>query len=262
MKTKSNFFFLSTTLLLCGLIAFVSCTGLLTPGFYAQETLNWQAQSIGQDIVDLFLIVPVLLVSGIMSFNGKPVAAQVWAGTIIYLIYTFLIFCFAVHFNIMFIGYCLVLGLSFYSLAIFFPLKSADVESKHTPWRKITGIYFNAIGILFYFLWLSEILPATINNSIPETLSDAGLFTNPVHVLDLSIVLPGIFISGILLWRQNATGYMLAPVILTFLILMDCTIGALIVIMSQRGLEADMSIVWTMGALALWSLLLLFKNKN
>jgi hypothetical protein len=49
------------SLLLAFLLILSSSAGLFTPDFYSAETKNWQAQSIGQDLVDLLLIAPFLI---------------------------------------------------------------------------------------------------------------------------------------------------------------------------------------------------------
>lgn len=262
MKNNYTRNILYISLLLTTLVIIVSCVGLFTPGFYLQETRNWQAQAIGQDIFDLFLCTPVLLVSAILAYRGNTSAALILAGTIIYLIYTFLIYCFAVHFNNLFIIYCLILGLSFYSIVYFFYIQSKQpffISIKKPTLIKMTGIYFIVISTSFYGLWLSEIIPATLKNYVPQTLIDTGLLTNPVHVIDLSVILPGIFIIGILLLKKKTSALLLAPVFLTFFILMDTTIGMLMMIMEQKGLEADLFIAAIMGGLALFSLILLWK---
>jgi hypothetical protein len=44
---------------------------------------------------------------------------------------------------------------------------------------------------------------------------DASLPTNPVHVLDLSFYLPGMFLIAIALWRKRTLGYaFVAPLLL------------------------------------------------
>jgi hypothetical protein len=122
---------------------------------------------------------------------------------------------------------------------------------------KVIGIYLIIISGIFYLLWLSEIVPATISNEIPKTVKEAGLFTNPVHVLDLAIILPGIFISGILLLKGNSIGLFLAPIMLTFFILMDLTIAFLMMMMIERGFEGSLMIAGLMVFLALISLVFL-----
>ncbi len=53
---------------------FVSSAGILTPDFYSAETLNWQSQSIWQDMIDLFLIVPCLLVTSVLAYRNSKSA--------------------------------------------------------------------------------------------------------------------------------------------------------------------------------------------
>jgi len=255
-----NRIILLLSLPLSALIIIASCIGLLTPEFYSAETANWQAQSIGQDFVDLFLVVPCLLISSILAFRNSRNAKMIWGGVVLYITYTFVIYCFAVHFNSLFIVYCLCLGLSFYSLVYF--LFTLNTERKKASFEKKTvfrfiGFYFIIISVVFYFMWLSEIIPAIVQSTIPKTVAEAGLFTNAVHVIDLSVVLPAIFITGILLLKRKPLGIFLTPVLLTFFVLMDITIGALVVIMRTKGLDAELSVTMIMAMLVLISVVLL-----
>lgn len=241
---------------LAALVIFVSAIGLSTPGFYAAETTNWQAQSAGQDLIDLFIVVPALLVSAVFAYNKKKAAILVWGGVITYLLYTFLIYCFAVHFNRLFIFYCLTLGLSFYSLCCFFFLwvnKSCKAIHFSAVPNRIIGIFFIVIAVLFYFLWMAEIIPAIINDEVPKSIKETGLITNAVHVIDLSVFLPGLFITGVLLLKRKIAGYMMAPVLLSFFVLMNITIGVLVLIMIQRGIEESYNVAVIMGFLTIVS---------
>ena len=242
------------------LIIFASTIGLSVIDFYSRESFNWQAQSIGQDLVDLFLLVPCLLITGFLSWRNYHVAKIIWGGVLLYLIYTFIIYCFDVHFNNLFVIYCFTLGLSFYSFIYFLyeeTTESEVIEFKNSLPARVVGIYFLIVPCLFYFLWLSEIIPAIIQNTVPKSLVETGLPTNPVHIIDLALFLPGLFIVGILLLRRNPMGILLAPVILTFFILMDITIGFLIIVMNQRGLKSNLAVTVAMSILALFSLILL-----
>jgi hypothetical protein len=239
------------------LIIVSSFIGLFTPEFYYKETPNWQAQSVGQDIINLFLVTPFLLITSFLAFKKNKASEYLWAGSILYLIYTYIIYCFNIHFNSLFIVYCNILGLSFYSMMYFiYSNINAQPENKSSL-AKIIGIYFISISVLFYFLWLSELIPSLINNKTPASLLETGLPTNPVHILDLAILLPGLLISGILLLRGKKIGYFVAPILLVFFILMDITIGFLAVIMKMRGIEGDLSITIIMSVLAVFSTVLL-----
>jgi hypothetical protein len=258
-RNQTNAFIL-LSLALAILITCVSLVGIYVPDFYAHETLNWQIQSLGQDIIDLVLIAPVLVVSILITLKNRAIGFPIWAGIMLYLIYTFAIYSFDVHFNQLFVFYCLILGMSFYAFIYF---GYTRLKQKHTQFiegmlaKRIIGIYFIVIAILFYFLWLAEIVPAIQNNTIPKNLSDAGLPTNPVHVIDLAIVLPGIFMVGVLLLRNKELGLVFTPVILVFFILMDITIGALGAMMLQKGLEGSMILTSVMSAMAFLSFVLL-----
>ena len=104
---------------------------------------------------------------------------------------------------------------------------------------------------------MAEIAPAIINNVTPQSLIETGLLTNPVHVIDLSVCLPALFITGFLLLKQNLLGSLLTPAMLVFCILMDITIGALTIVMKLKGLASDYFVAVVMFVLALLSIMLL-----
>ncbi len=251
---------------ICILLVIVSCVGLFFPNTYSAETPSWTAQAFGQDIFDLFLVVPFLLITVIFIRKRSRKALLMWSGAVLYLIYSFVIYCFAVHFNNLFIAYCLILGLSFYSFVYYLvtqlrgPVKDWFEETNPV---KAVGYYFIAIACVFYLLWLSEIVPSIMAGTIPKNIIETGLLTNPVHALDLSIALPGILIVGILLLRRKTLGLLLAPSILIFMILMDITIGGLNIIMQIRSLEGNYIISMVMAMLALvsaWLLIIFLKG--
>ncbi len=245
------------------LIIYTSLQGLSSPSVYANETENWMTQSMGQDLINLS-IVPFYIFTS--SYRHKPASnfPFFWAGTTIYFIYTYLIYCFDIHFNSLFVLYCLILCLNFY-LLLDFVYSSRHIPSVtgiHPIIRRITGSYFIFISLLFGFLWLSDIIPAALEGNLPASLEKVELFTNPVEVLDLSFVLPGILISGLLLLREELLGYFLAPVILTFMLLMEFTIGMLIIILWQKGLEEYPQVAWILFGLTAVNLVLLILNVN
>jgi hypothetical protein len=251
---------LALSLPLATLIITAACVGLFTPDFYSRETPNWIAQAIGQDAIDLFLIAPFLIITSILAAAKNRIAFLLWGGLNLYLIYTFVIYCFDVHFNKLFVIYCIILGLSFYSFLYFLfslpgtPIKDENYKNSAV---KIVAIYFLFIPCIFYFLWLAEIIPAIIGHTAPQSLIETGLITNPVHVLDLSIFLPGIFIIAVLLLKKRSLGLLLAPVILVFFVLMDITIGGLVIAMKIKGIETGYTITLIMSVLAVFSLILL-----
>ena len=244
------------------LVIGVSCIGWLTPDFYSRESMNWQAQSIGQDLIDLSVIIPVLLISAAMAYAGNRLAWMIWAGVNVYLVYTFAIYAFDVHFNSVFLFYCLCLGLAFYSVIYFFYtewLNPGNAITIQRPLSKIIGVYFIVTAALFYGLWLSDVLTAMFYNEPAASLKDINLPTNPVHVIDLSVILPALAITGILILKRHHLGFLLAPVMLSFILLMDITIGGLNLVMLYKGLVVNWMITMIMLCLAVFNIILLLK---
>ena len=69
------------------------------------------------DAVNLFVIVPVLLVTAILAYRGSLPAKLIWLGTLLCILYSSIFYALAVHFNQLFFVYCGVLGFSFYAIA-------------------------------------------------------------------------------------------------------------------------------------------------
>lgn len=236
------------------LLACVSALGLFTNNFYYRETTNWATQGIAQDMVDLFFISPILLIASILAYKRNLIAKLIWGGTNLFVIYTFALYCFAVHFNVLFIPYCIVFGLSIYSFIYFLYITIASTQKSFPikdSWRKATAVFLILIAGVFYLLWLSEIIPANINNTIPKSIAGTGVLTNPVHVIDLAVCLPGIFIIAVLLLKKKIAGLLLTPPVLVFCIEMSLSIAALMVVMKQRNELADLSPLYFMGIIAL-----------
>jgi hypothetical protein len=247
------------TVALAVLICVASVGGLSLGTLYAREAPDWAVQCIGQDIIDLALLVPTLLISLLCMRRGMKPALFVWLGATIYSGYTFFIYAFSVHFNQFFLVYCAVLGLSVY--ATIATIVATDFQAL-TGWfderrsLRLASTFLFMLAVLFCLLWLEEIVPATLRNDIPLPLKNAGLPTNPVHVLDLSLLLPGFIIVSILLRKKHPYGYLFAPVFIAFAALMDVTIGALMVIMALKGLPASIPMVGAFAVLAVISVLI------
>lgn len=226
------------------LVIVTSLAGLLYAGTYSRETALWVAQAAGQDIVNIALIVPAILISAYFTGKGRRSGFFVWLGAMLYTTYTFVIYSFGLHFNSYFLIYCWTLGVSAYAFVTLIVQVTAGTvkgwfdEARH---EHIISILVLAAGVVFYLMWLKDDLPAMISNQAPVSLQETGLPTNPVHVLDYSLILPGFIVTSILLLKKNGFGYLFAPVLLTFGILMYLTIAAIIIAMRVRGTNDNLT---------------------
>jgi hypothetical protein len=216
------------------LVAIASLLGLFAPWPYQQETENWALQARGQDIGNLVAVV-VLVISAIGVRAGSRRAAAVWTGTLFYLLYAYIVYAFAVHFGRLFLVYVAVLGLIIYTLIGALRSEVLAAPIGHERARRVAAWVLIATGSLFALLWLSELIPATLTGQAPQSLVIAGLIVNPIHAIDLAVVLPGMMIVGALTLRSDRTGTRLAVPALVFSALMGFSIVAAMVLITASG---------------------------
>ena len=82
------------------------------------------------------------------------------------------------------------------------------------------------------------------------------MLTNPVHVLDLALLLPAMIITAILLWRRKLLGYFLALPLLVFSILTGIGILAIFVVMSMKGMTTSLVVELLFAVIVVVSLVL------
>lgn len=238
--------------LLSILVALVSLAGIRLPSTYARETPNWAAQAIGQDWVDLVLAVPWQIISGVFALRGSRRALLVLAGGLLFVLYEFVIYAFSLQFNRLFLLYCATLGVSFFTLiGVGVRLFRDEMRSSaRRPPQRLAGTFLIAVAVIFSALWLADIVPALVQGTAPKSIAEAGTATNPVYVMDLSIVLPLHFIGGVALVRGRPLGYLLGPVLLGFGALMALSIAGMMLVMRARGIEASLGVAAAMALVA------------
>jgi hypothetical protein len=220
------------------LLAIAAGSSLMVEDLFRRDTPYLAVQAVGQDLVTLFVALPALVVGAILAGRGSEGARLVWLGVLAYLVYTYAIYAFAVRFNPMFLAYVALLGCSLY--ALIGGLATVDLEgikarfAQRTPVRA-ASIFLAVVAVLFYLLWLSEVVPASIAGEVPQSVTDNGTPTNGVHVLDMAWMLPAMLLTAVWLWRKRAMGYVLAGALLTFQPLLVLAIASMVVFMARYG---------------------------
>lgn len=260
MDLKYRRVILWLSLVLAVFLFFVSFIGF-TDSPYERETEPWKLQCIGQDLIDLTLVGPALVLSALLLEWRPRIGQLVWPGVILYLIYTFTIYCFDVHFNPLFLEYCLILGLSVYSLMYFVWLNRNNYlteKFQSAPVIYLTATYLLVVAFIFSALWLLDVVHAIRAAGSPNKLSEVQLPTNPVHVLDLSLFLPAFFIAAFLIMQRRSLGLHLAAHLLSFSTLMNLTI--LVLDMLEEDNRVMRGVFSTMALLSFILLLLLIRH--
>jgi hypothetical protein len=245
-------------MLITFLVLFASSAGLFFKSTYARETTSYAIQSVGQDIENIVAAAALLLMVYFIS-KGSVKAFLVWMGVLLALIYSYAIYAFAVHFNSLFLVYVAILGLSFYTLVgslIHLHLEDLQPSFDGNTKARPVGMFLLVVAILFYLQWLSEDIPALLMGKIPQSVLENGLLTNPVHVLDMGLVLPAMIITAVLLWRKKLIGYTMAIPMLVFIILTGIGILAIFVTMSIKGMPTSLVVELLFATIIVVSLVL------
>ena len=175
----------------------------------------------------LAIAVPVLIVSMVLTARGSLRARFVWLGSLAYIAYNAVLFCFMVHFNSFLLLFAALLGLSFWALLTLlasFDRAAVQAASSRVPVRAV-AVYMLVCLVVFGFVWLSDIVPATIHNTVPESFEGTGLTQNPIYVLDFAFTFPLLAIGAVWLWRRRAWGYLVAGMIVIMLTIETASIA-------------------------------------
>jgi hypothetical protein len=157
------------------------------------------------------IAIPILVASMILTAKGSLGARFGWLACLGYLTYNAVLFCFLPGFNALFLLFTSMLGLAFWALVTLVPTfdHQAVVRSAtHVPVRSL-AIYLWVSALVFAVLWLADVVPASIDNRIPDTLTELGLTVNAIWVLDFAFSFPFMVIGGIWMWQRRAWGYII-----------------------------------------------------
>ncbi len=235
------------------LLTIAAWGGITNPATYAQETASWSAQATGQDWVNLLLLAPLLFAASWAAATGSRRATLLQGGLLAYVVYSSVIYAVGVHFNGLFLIYCALLGTSFYGLITL--IKRALEDNVQTWFRedapvKTAGTLQLLLAFMFAALWLAEDVPALLEGRTPSSLAEVGLVTNPVHVLDLSLALPALAVSGLALMQRKPLGYLLSPIMLAFCAAMTTAMAGMVWFMVQDGVALETGPILAMAGSA------------
>jgi hypothetical protein len=225
---------LNLSLLAGTLMSLVSAAGLFSNEVYMYEHVSWAAQGFGQDIVNLGVVFPALIITSFLIKKGSERAILVWLGLVVYMAYSYVLYAFFMHFGPWFLVYIAVLGISFYTL-VGSIIELVNQGNGVRGARKGPSIYLFANGFIFATLWLIEIISSSWKGEVPKSATDVGLWINPVQVMDLAFLLPAMIMTSIWLWQRKNIGYLFAVPMMIFSVTMAAAIISMIFTMKTRG---------------------------
>ncbi len=196
------------------LAAAAALAGLTLTGLYV-DAPNWTQQARGTDLATLFLAVPVLTIGLWRAIRGSSVGRLAVFAGLLYLLYNYAIFAFAVAMNPLTVVHIAIFGLSLWSLLLAGPAAGDDAEgvTERLDRRAAAGLLI-AVAAMFGLLWLGQIAATSTTGVLPPDLVKAGISSNPVYALDLAFFLPLCALAGIGLLRRNSAAVFAFPMLI------------------------------------------------
>ena len=224
---------------------------------YGGETSTLVDAALAQDLVTAVVAVPLVAVTARLASRGSVGAHLIGLGALAFLVYNYAIYCFSISFGPLFLVWTAVLGLSIYALVTGLRAAGrADLGSAVRPSR-LAVVVLMGVAVLFAVLWLSEIIPDTINGRDSTSAAEWAVPTNPVHVLDLGFFLPAAFTTGLRLSRNARDGLTLAPGMLVWFVLTCLPIVLTPVVASIRSTDAAWGAVGPVAGIGIVALMAL-----
>ncbi len=234
-------------------------------GIYQHMSLEVAPQGIAQDLVTLFIAVPILLLALYFSRKGSLRSRILLAGTLGYFLVTYLLYMLMVMYNSFFLIYVILTSISFFALAA--TLFSFDLKRLHSYFnmsRAVKGVagFLISTSTIMGLLWLGVVAPPLLNGSIP--LQVEHYTTLVVQAVDLALLLPIAFVAGVLLLKDRPLGYLLVSVYMHFLALLMTALSAKIIGMSILGTEVGPAIIVIpiINLIAIFCVIIIWKNIN
>ncbi|TFF88490.1 MAG: hypothetical protein EU550_01185 [Promethearchaeota archaeon] len=111
-KDLKSFYFLSIPIII--LTGIASFGGIFIQGLY-RDPHEVLVQAIVQDIVTLFILFPIFVISLIYSHKGSLKGTIVWLGCLGYTLYTYILYTAMAAFNVFFLIYVAIYSLSLFT---------------------------------------------------------------------------------------------------------------------------------------------------
>ena len=193
-------YFFSTLILVTTAVA--SIAGLLYPNdIYPTDELR--RSFLANDVVNLFIGLPILLLSMWLAWRGRLVGLLLWPGAIFYGLYNYLVYLFGMPLNVMFLLYLAVVTLSIYTIIGLVAGIDGEVVKRRLSGRvpeRFAGGVLVILGLPFFWRVIVVIVSALLDQ-VPIPKTELALL-----VTDF-LISPAWVIGGLLLWRRQALGY-------------------------------------------------------
>lgn len=158
---------------------------------------------VSNDVVNLFIGLPILLGSMRLAWRGKLIGLLCWVGALFFVFYNYIAYVFAMPLNWAFLFHLILAMLSVYTLIGLIASIDGKVVQKRLTGavpEKLAGGVLVGLGLLFSL----RVIGVVIN-----TLTSGALLARTELAVNISdfLITPAWIIVGVLLWRGKKPGY-------------------------------------------------------
>jgi hypothetical protein len=237
-------------------------------GLYSHDTIFSASTTRGTDMVTLFVGLPLLLVSFALYRRGSLRGGLMLSGVLAYFLYYGASLGLDKAYNSLFLVYIALFSACFYAFVIAFTaIDLTQLSSRVSDRLPVRGmaVFMFIVGIGLAFIWLSDVVIALLNNSIPAAL---GSSTTPVtYTIDVGIIAVACILAGTQVLRHTSLGYLLFATLNVMLALVGAMVIGQTIMELAAGIELtpgeligkSASFVIMAGA-AIWLVSRLFQN--
>lgn len=191
----------------------------------------------GTDAMTLVVAVPLLIVATWWYSRGSFRGHLLLIGVLSYFAYNSLSITLGVAYNNLFLEYIAYLSISIFALGLaIVTLNVAELEkraSARLPRRGIAILLFIA-GAAVLFAWLSDLISWLQPGAVPGI---ASYTTAVTHAIDLAIIAPLCFLSGILILRKTPAAIVTSTILLTLLSIIGIVVAVQTVFQLTAGIQ-------------------------
>lgn len=199
-KNISQSFTLS--MIAAALVTILSLAGLFfQSGIYFTDDLR--QSYVPTDVVNLCIGLPILLGSMALARRGRLIGLLFWPGALLFFTYHYIAYSIAMPFTWQFVPYLFIVALSLYTMIRLLSSMNAKIIQQRLTRQvaeRFAAVVLAGFGGLF-FVWRGSL---AVQSLLGTTFLSTPEFATAIADV---ILAPAWVIGGVLLWRQQAFGY-------------------------------------------------------
>lgn len=206
-------------------------------GIYAHMSDMVALQGAAQDLITLLIAVPALIITAFSLRRPDFKRLILFTGVVGYFAVTYTIYLFMAYYNALFLVYVVLAGLSV-NLLIRLLVEclghSVDPGIIRAPFSKTNAKILMSVAVVMALLWLSSVVPPLADGSLYPGILE-HFTTLVVQGIDLALLLPWAFMSGLWLLKGTRAGFVFTHVYLVFLVSLMAALSAKIIAVGMEG---------------------------